>query len=144
MPIPDQKNCPLATCSWPKVNPDIRLITWHWDTEGLENKYFQIIEAYDKFKTAITKYPELSERIKVLIEPESPLKGLSIEFDNGIIGMGLWRFVGSRGLGITFWAPPYPKIGDGRIYSRFSSPSGPPPLPHCICSGSNPTLVETR
>ena len=73
MSIPDQKNIPLAICSWPKVNPYIKLITWHWDTEGLENKYFQIIEVYDEFKTAITKYPELSERIKVLIEPESPL-----------------------------------------------------------------------
>ena len=46
------------------------------------------------------------------------------------MGIGLWRFLGSRRLGITFWAPPYPKIEGGRIYSWFSLLRGPhPPLP---------------
>ena len=59
--------------------------------------------------------------------------------------MGLWRFLEIEGIGITIWAPPYPKIGGGRIYSEFSRPRDPLlPLHHCICSGSKTRLVETN
>ena len=54
------------------------------------------------------------------------IKGLSIESDSGVMEMELWRFF--LGLGITFWAPPYPKIEGGRIYSGFSLPRSPPPI----------------
>ena len=49
-----------------------------------------------------------------------------------------------EGIGITFLDPPYPKIGDGRIYSLFlREHSLLSPFPNCICSGLNPRLVET-
>ena len=46
--------------------------------------------------------------------------------------MGSWRlgfedFWDREGLGITFWTPPYPKIGSGKRYSQFSLPRSPPP-----------------
>ena len=71
------------------------------------------------------------------------IKGLSIESDNEVMG---WEFegFGIEGIEDNLLGPPYPKIGDGRIYNGFSRPPGfLPPLPHYICSGSNPILVET-
>ena len=73
------------------------------------------------------------------------LRGLSIESPLwGNEDGALKVYVDRGGLGITFWAPPYSKIGSGRIYSGFTCARCPlPPLPHCICSGSNLRLVET-
>ena len=70
------------------------------------------------------------------------IKGLNIESDNGAMRMKLWRFWSPGELGITFWANP--KIGGGRIYSGFSHPRDSLlHLPHCMCSASNPRLMET-
>ena len=52
------------------------------------------------------------------------VKGLSIELLLWVMRMGFWRLLGIEGIGITFCAPPYPKIGGGRIYIRFSCARG--------------------
>ena len=55
------------------------------------------------------------------------IKGLSIESLLWGNGDGALKVFGDRGgLGITFWAPPYPKIGGRRIYSGFSRARGSP------------------
>ena len=53
------------------------------------------------------------------------IKGLSIESLLWGNGDGALKVFGDQGgLGITFWAPLYPKIGGGKISSEFSRARG--------------------
>ena len=68
-------------------------------------------------------------------------KELSIESDNGVIGMGLWRVLGIRDNLLGYSLSQNRRWDD--IQWIFASARSPITFAHCICLGSNPRLVET-
>ena len=85
-------------------------------------------------------------KVKFLSACNNPFlfKGLSIESDNKVMGMVFWRFLGIKGIRDNILGLSLYKNKRWEDIQWILCPCGPrSSLPHCICSRSNPRLVET-